>query len=102
MGVVYPEPARPGISAGHNEAVAWACTPLRDDRAQILAVETDPADANRYRDNGEWRVMEIEREPISGKGKPRLTEDVVGKRTGNGVIVWAKYAGQRGFGIARP
>ena len=63
------EPGLPGISIGHNERLAWGFTILGMDQQDLYVEETDPQNANRYRADGQWRDMEVQREVIWVKGQ---------------------------------
>lgn len=62
------EPALPGVAAGHNDRVAFGFTIVGIDQQDLYVEETRPEDPNRYRWNGRWEPMRIERETIRVKG----------------------------------
>jgi penicillin amidase len=63
------EPGLPGISIGHNDHLAWGFTILGMDQQDLYVEETDPQNANRYRADGQWRDMELQREVIWVRGQ---------------------------------
>lgn len=63
------EPVLPGISIGHNEHGAWGLTIFRIDQEDLYVYETNPADPNQYRHNGEWKTMVVEQDTVNVRGK---------------------------------
>ncbi|HEX6864112.1 MAG TPA: penicillin acylase family protein, partial [Thermoanaerobaculia bacterium] len=63
------EPALPGVAAGHNDRVAFGFTIVGIDQQDLYAEETHPEDPHRYRYQGRWETMRIEREVIRVKGE---------------------------------
>lgn len=68
------EPALPGISIGHNDKVAFGLTIFAADQQDLYVEKTDPADSRRYRWNGGWEAMRIEKETFRVKGKAQPVE----------------------------
>jgi acyl-homoserine lactone acylase PvdQ len=54
----------------HTRDVAWAMTTGGPDVADCWEIEVDPADPRRYRYDGEWLQMEVERATIEVAGAP--------------------------------
>jgi len=63
------EPALPGIALGHNERIAFGFTTVGIDQADLYVEQLASADPNRYLYCGEWKTVEIERQPIRVKGR---------------------------------
>ncbi len=61
-------PGNPGLMIGFNRRVAWGLTALGADQADLFRLETNPAEPNRYRWNGEWRPMALRTETIAVRG----------------------------------
>ncbi len=75
------EPALPGISIGHNERIAFGLTIFAADQQDIVVLQTDAADANRYRvprsASGErTQAMTVVEEeiPVRGEAQPRTVQ----------------------------
>lgn len=63
------EPGLPGVSIGHNDRLSWGFTILGMDQQDLYVEETDPQNPNRYRADGQWKDMEVQRELIWVKGQ---------------------------------
>jgi len=63
------EPSLPGVSIGHNEYGAWGLTVFFTDSEDLYVYETNPADPDQYRYQGNWQFMtEIEEQiPVQGQ-----------------------------------
>lgn len=61
-------PGSPIILIGFSEQVAWGVTALGADQADLFLLETDAAQADQYRFDGQWRPMTVHRETIQVKG----------------------------------
>ena len=51
-GVVLP--GTPGVTIGRNRRIAWGCTNVHDDSADLYVEEFDPRDPDRYRTAEGW------------------------------------------------
>lgn len=80
------EPALPGVSIGHNEYGAWGLTIFSVDQEDLYIYETNPADPNQYRYQGNWEKMKIIQEKIRIKGKSAITVDL--KFTRHGPVLY--------------
>ncbi|HDZ27331.1 MAG TPA: penicillin acylase family protein, partial [Candidatus Aminicenantes bacterium] len=80
------EPALPGVSIGHNEYGAWGLTIFSVDQEDLYIYETNPADPNQYRYQGNWEKMKIIQEKIRIKGKSAVTVDL--KFTRHGPVLY--------------
>src|SRR5439155_18408445 len=61
-GVVLPGP--PGVILGRNRRLAWGCTNVHDDSADLYVEEFDPRDPDRYRTPEGWAPVATRRETI--------------------------------------
>jgi len=70
------EPALPGIALGHNEEMGFGFTIVGIDQGDLYVERVNPVNMNQYRYKGQWRNMDVVREPILVKGEksPRMTE----------------------------
>ena len=91
------EPALPGISIGHNEAIAFGLTIFNVDQEDLYVYDLNPADPNQYRYKGGWEDMRIVHEPEAVRGEaPREFEL---KFTRHGPVVAIDEANHRAFAI---
>ncbi|PYQ54130.1 MAG: hypothetical protein DMF78_07120 [Acidobacteria bacterium] len=61
-GVVLP--GTPGVTLGRNRRIAWGCTNVHDDSADLYVEEFDPRDPDRYRTPEGWARVRTRRETI--------------------------------------
>jgi penicillin amidase len=92
------EPGLPGISIGHNDRLAWGFTILGMDQQDLYVEETDPQNANRYRADGQWRDMRVERELIWVRGKTDPVE-VALKFTRHGPVLHENAKRSRAYAL---
>ena len=91
------EPVLPGISIGHNEYGAWGLTIFSTDGEDLLVYETNPADADQYRFNGQWERMRIVKDTIRVRDeRPVVVEH---RYTRHGPVVSRDAARQRVFAV---
>jgi penicillin amidase len=57
-------PGVPGVILGRNADVAWGCTNVHDDGADLYVEEFDPRDPDRYRSGEGWEKVTVRRESI--------------------------------------
>jgi penicillin amidase len=57
-------PGTPGVILGRNRRIAWGCTNVHDDSADLYVEEFDRADPERYRTPGGWARVETRHESI--------------------------------------
>ena len=69
-------PGVPSLVAGSNGDVAWGFTNSNGDWSDLVVVERDPADANRYRTPSGMQPYETVRETINVKGGASVSVDV--------------------------
>lgn len=85
-------PGLPVLVVGSNGHVAWGFTNTGGDWSDLVRIEPDPTDANRYRTPEGWRALEVVRETIAVKGEPPRTIDL--RQTIWGPIVWTDADGR--------
>ena len=61
-GVVLP--GTPGVTLGRNRRIAWGCTNVHDDSADLYVEEFDPRDPDLYRTADGWERVQVRHEPI--------------------------------------
>ena len=57
-------PGTPGVILGRNRRIAWGCTNVHDDSADLYAEEFDPERPEYYRVGGGWERAKVIEEPI--------------------------------------
>ena len=77
-------PGIPGIVMGSNGHVAWGFTNLTGDLQDIIALEIDPEDPNRYRTADGWKPFGVIKERIEILGEDPFELDL--KTTQWGVV----------------
>jgi penicillin amidase len=63
-------PGTPVVAVGSNGEVAWAFTNTEGDWSDLVVLEIDPADADRYRTPSGWQRFEHLKETITVHGAP--------------------------------
>jgi penicillin amidase len=91
------EPALPGISIGHNDAIAFGLTIFNVDQEDLYVYELNPADPNQYRYRDGWESMRIVHETEKVKGE--ADRDLELKFTRHGPVVYVDEAGKRAFAV---
>jgi penicillin G amidase len=91
------EPSLPGVAVGHNDRVAFGFTIVGIDQQDLYVEETDPAHPDRYRFNGRWETMRVEREKIRVKGAEPV--DVELKFTVHGPVLHEDRARHRAYAL---
>ena len=91
------EPALPGVSIGHNEYGAWGLTIFPVDQEDLYIYETNPADPNQYRYQGNWEKMKAIREKIRIKGKSPVTVDL--KFTRHGPVLYEDKNNHKAYAL---
>lgn len=79
------EPALPGISLGHNDAVAFGVTVFRADQEDVYVYETQDEHPDQYRYGEGYEAATVIEETISVRGAP--DQNVLLKFTRHGPIV---------------
>ncbi|MCC6162329.1 MAG: penicillin acylase family protein [Acidobacteria bacterium] len=91
------EPFLPGISIGHNDAIAFGLTRFYMDQEDLYVYETNPDRPDEYRYQGRWEPMTIVTERIEVRGEaPR---DVTLAFTRHGPILVRDAASRRAFAL---
>lgn len=67
-GVVLP--GTPGVTIGRNRRIAWGCTNVHDDSADLYVEEFDPRDRDRYRTPDGWQRVDTRHEAIGVRAGP--------------------------------
>jgi penicillin amidase len=80
----------PGVSLGHNGALAFGLTIFGMDQEDVYVVETDPADPRRYRYGDGFEPMRVIEERIAVKGYGETAVEL--RFTRQGPVVWADPA----------
>jgi len=91
------EPALPGISLGHNGAIAFGLTIFYIDQEDLYVYEVNPADPTRYRYKEGWEPFRVVRESIPVKGTAAQTVDLVFTR--HGPVIHRDAAGRRAYAV---
>jgi len=89
------EPALPGVSVGHNEAIAFGLTIFAIDQEDLYVYDLNPANPRQYRYQGGWADMAIVHEQIPVKGE--APHDVELDFTRHGPVL--KSDGKHAFAI---
>lgn len=76
------EPHLPGVSIGHNAYGAWGLTIFPTDSEDVYVYETNPANPNQYRYQGEWKDMTVSHQTILVKGQAPVTVELKYTRHG--------------------
>ncbi|MGA0603771.1 penicillin acylase family protein [Caulobacter sp. KR2-114] len=91
------EPALPGVSVGHNEAIAFGLTIFAIDQEDLYVYDLNPANPRQYRYAGRWEDMQVAHETIPVKdGPPREVELLF---TRHGPVVRLDAAGHHAFAV---
>lgn len=92
------EPFLPGISIGHNDAIAFGLTRFYMDQEDLYLYETNPAAPNEYRYRGRWEPMTTVTEQIAVKGEP-APRTVTNTFTRHGPVLVADPSKQRAYAL---
>jgi penicillin amidase len=91
------EPFLPGISIGHNEAIAFGLTRFYIDQEDLYVYETNPDRPEEYRYKGRWEPMETVSERIEVRGEAPRTVTVTFTR--HGPVLLTDPQGHRAFAL---
>lgn len=91
------EPALPGVSIGHNDAIAIGLTIFPIDQEDLYVYELNPKNPRQYRYAGGWEDMRVVPESVPVKGGP--ARDVELLFTRHGPVVKLDAAGRRAFAV---
>ena len=91
------EPALPGISLGHNGAIAFGLTIFGIDQEDLYTYELNPADPSQYKYGNGWEPFRVLRETIAVKGAaPREAELTF---TRHGPVILVDAAKKRAYAV---
>lgn len=91
------EPALPGISIGHNGSIAFGLTIFSIDQEDLYVYETNPANPQEYKYQGQWEKFVMLRENISVKGAQPVEVDL--HFTRHGPVIYRETAKNRAFAV---
>jgi penicillin amidase len=86
------EPALPGVSVGHNEAIAFGLTIFAIDQEDLYVYDLNLANPRQYRYRGGWEDMKVVHETIPMKGAAPREVDLYFTRHGPVVKSDGKHA----------
>jgi penicillin amidase len=86
------EPALPGISIGHNGALAFGMTLFSADQEDLYVYELDPSSPTRYRYGVGWEEMTCERHTIHVRGAADVQVELHFTRHGPVIRTTATHA----------
>ncbi|MCL4783477.1 MAG: penicillin acylase family protein [Bryobacterales bacterium] len=81
------EPALPGLALGHNETFGFGFTIAAYDQVDLIVETVNEGKPVRYRKNGQWKPMVLERELVNVRGESAPVS-VELKFTDNGPVIW--------------
>ncbi len=76
------EPSAPGVSVGHNDAIAFGFTIFAIDQEDLYVYDLNPANPRQYRYGGRWEDMRVVHETIPVKGAAPREVDLLFTRHG--------------------
>jgi penicillin G amidase len=91
------EPALPGISIGHNDAIAFGLTIFDVDQEDLYVYDVNPANAGEYRYQGAWEPMRVLHETIAVKGAAPVSAEFVFTR--HGPVIYSDAAKHRAYAV---
>lgn len=81
----YFQALNPFALLGHNRDFGWSLTMFQNDDVDLIAEKTNPADANQFMVDGQWRALETTEQQIAVKGEAPVTINL--RRSPHGPIV---------------
>ncbi|WP_219218947.1 penicillin acylase family protein [Variovorax boronicumulans] len=92
------EPFLPGLSIGHNGAIAFGLTRFYMDQEDLYVYRLNPANPEEYRYQDRWEPMTrvTERIAVKGESTPR---EVVNRFTRHGPVLLAEPGKQRAYAL---
>lgn len=88
------EPGLPGLALGHNETFGFGFTIAQYDQVDLVVETVNEGKPVRYRRDGQWKPMTIERELVRVRGASAPVS-VELKFTENGPVIWEDQDGDR-------
>ncbi|HGM5579225.1 TPA: penicillin acylase family protein [Pseudomonas putida] len=81
----YFQALNPFALLGHNRDFGWSLTMFQNDDVDLIAEQTNPADANQVMVDGQWHSLEKTEQQIAVKGEAPVTINL--RRSPHGPIV---------------
>lgn len=91
------EPALPGISIGHNGAIAFGLTIFGIDQEDLYVYDLNPANPMQYKYRGQWEDFVLRREQVTVKGAEPVNVELVFSR--HGPVIYTERAKNRAFAV---
>ncbi|WP_421377525.1 penicillin acylase family protein [Paraburkholderia sp. DD10] len=91
------EPSAPGVSIGHNGAIAFGLTIFNIDQEDLYVYELNPANPRQYRYRDRWEPMRVVRETIDVRGGAPVVADLAFTR--HGPVIYTEDAKHRAFAV---
>ncbi|WP_255580877.1 penicillin acylase family protein [Caballeronia sp. dw_276] len=91
------EPSAPGVSIGHNGAIAFGLTIFNIDQEDLYVYELNPANPREYKYKGHWEPMRIVRETISVRGGAPVVAELAFTR--HGPVIYTEDVKHRAFAV---
>ncbi|MEI6670317.1 MAG: penicillin acylase family protein, partial [Acidobacteriota bacterium] len=91
------EPSLPGISLGHNEAIAFGLTIFNIDQEDLYVYQLNPSDATQYKYKDGWESFRVVKETVRVKGAPATT--VALSFTRHGPVIHIDAARGRAYAV---
>lgn len=91
------EPGLPGVAIGHNERIAWGFTIVGTDQTDLVVLQTEPKNPDRFRTPRGWASMKTVREEITVKGKGKRALEL--RFSPHGPILYQDAKTDRAFAL---
>jgi penicillin amidase len=91
------EPVLPGVSIGHNDYGAWGLTIFGNDSEDLYVYDTNPANPNEYRYQGQWERMRVINDTIRVKGQPAVAAEY--KYTRHGPVLFEDKSRNKAYAL---
>ena len=91
------QPHLPGISLGHNDAIAFGYTIFNIDQEDLYVYDLDPATLNAYRYRGRFEPFRIVRETIAVRDAPPVPVELAFSR--HGPVIYVDAARHRAYAL---
>src|SRR5262249_18776323 len=91
------EPAIPGVSNGHNGAIAFGGTYFGIDQQDLYVYELNPANKNEYKYRNRWEPFRVIHDEIAVRDRPAVTVDVSFPR--HGPVIYVEDEKNRAFAV---
>jgi penicillin amidase len=87
----------PGVTIGHNGAIAFGITVFMSDQEDLYVYELNPEDPRQYRYKDGWEAMTVLRETIAVRGEPAREVEIAYTR--HGPVLKVDGAKNRAFAL---